>query len=236
MSADRDPTPCPACRLHAWLCVCAHAPRLATHTPLLLIVHVHDLGRTSNTVRLLTLAVRNATLLCHGAFPAPADPAAHVPAGATPIVLFPGRGAKPLTPELVAALPSPPALIVPDGNWKQAGKMVKRIPLLDSAVKVALPARDFAGVALRRNRPGHRMSTYEAVVQALGILEGETVAAPLLDFYRRATDRMLLVRGKLRLGDVYGGLDGPHDGRALPTHALSPESDSGAAEDIGDCR
>ncbi len=209
MPADRDPTPCPACRLPGWLCVCAHAPRVVTRTSLLLVVHVHDLGRTSNTVRLLALAVRGATLLCHGAFPAPADPAAHVPAGATPVVLFPGRGAKPLTPELVAALPSPPALVVPDGNWRQAGRMVKRLPLLAAAAKVALPARAVAGPALRRNRPGDRMSTFVAVAQALAVLEGEAVAGPLLDFYRRATDRMLLVRGKLRLGDVYGGLDGP---------------------------
>jgi DTW domain-containing protein YfiP len=87
--------------------------------------------------------------------------------------------------------------------------MVKRVPLLAGAVKVALPDRAFAGLAVRRNQEEHHMSTFEAVVQALGILEGEAVAAPLFDFYRRATDRLLLVRGKLRLGDVYGGLDGP---------------------------
>ncbi len=60
------------------------------------------------------------------------------------------------------------------------------------------------------------MSTYESVAQALGILEGEAVAGPLLDFYRRATDRMLLVRSKLRLGDVY---DGPRPGSVLPSSA-----------------
>src|SRR4051812_22880247 len=215
MPADRDYTPCPDCRLPAWLCVCALAPRVAIRTPLLLVVHVHDLGRSSNTARLLTLAVRNAAVVCHGAFPDPADPASHIPADKTPIVLFPGHGAKPLTPELVAALPSPPALVVPDGNWRQAGKMVKRLPLLAGAVKVSLPVRAYAGSAVRRNRPGHRMSTYEAVVQALAVLEGEAVAGPLLDFYRRATDRMLLVRGKLRLGDVYGGIDGPTEDRVI---------------------
>jgi DTW domain-containing protein YfiP len=94
--------------------------------------------------------------------------------------------------------------------------MVKRLPLLDGAVKVALPTRTFAGTAVRRNHPGNRMSTYEAVVQALGVLEGEAVVEPLLDFYRRATDRMLLVRGKLRLGDVYGGLKGPRAKHILP--------------------
>jgi len=224
MSADRDHSPCPACRLPVWLCVCDYAPRLTTRTRLILVVHVHDLGRTSNTVRLLTLAIRDATLVFHGVFPAPADPASHVPAGATPIVLFPGHGAKPLTPDLVASLPSPPALVVPDGNWRQASRMVKRLPLLAGAVKVALPDRAFAGSALRRNRPGHHMSTYEAVTQALAALEGEVVAGPLLDFYRRATDRMLLARGKLRLGDVHGGLDDPRTGKVRQSRWPEPIS------------
>jgi DTW domain-containing protein YfiP len=174
------------------------------------------MGRTSNTARLLCLAVRDATLVGHGGLPVPPDPASHVPAGATPIVLFPGRGAKPLTPDLVAALPSPPALVVPDGNWRQAGRMVKRLSFLAGAVKVALPTRAFEGSALRRNRPGHRMSTYEAVAQTLGVLEGEAVAGPLLDFYRRATDRMLFARGKLKFGDVYGGFDDARPGNVVP--------------------
>ncbi len=59
------------------------------------------------------------------------------------------------------------------------------------------------------------MSTFVAVAQAIAVLEGEAVAGRLLDFYRRATDRMLLVRGKLRLGDVYGGLDDPRQGNVL---------------------
>jgi DTW domain-containing protein YfiP len=197
--------------------VCAHAPRVATRTPLLLVIHVHERGRTSNTARLLGLAVRDATLVGHGGLHAPSDLASCVPSGATPVVLFPGHGARALTPQLVADLPTPPALVVPDGNWRQAGKMVKRLPLLTAARKVSLPARGFAGHALRRNRPGHRMSTFEAVTQALAILEGEAVAGPLLDFYRRATDRMLFVRGRIHLGDVYGGLSGPRAGGMLPS-------------------
>lgn len=189
--------------------MCARAPRVAPRTPVVLIVHVRDLGRTSNTVRLLSLAIPGATVLCHGAAPAPTDPAAHVPAGHTPLVLFPGHGARALTPELVASLPGPPALVVPDGNWRQASRMVKRLPLLTGAVKVELPKRAFAGAAVRRNSAGHHMSTYEAVAQTLGVLEGDDIAGPLFDFYRRATDRMLLVRGRLTLRDVYGGIDGP---------------------------
>jgi DTW domain-containing protein len=191
--------------------------RVTTRTPLLVIVHVHDVGRTSNTVRLLTLAIRNTTLVRHGVFPTPADPASHLPADTTPIVLFPGHGARPLTPKLIASLPSPPALVVPDGNWRQANRMVKRLPLLAGAVKVTLPERAFPGLALRRNQQGHHMSTCEAVAQALGILEGEAVSAPLLDFYRRATDRMLMVRGKIRRSDVYGGVEVQQGSLADPT-------------------
>jgi DTW domain-containing protein YfiP len=209
MPADRDPTPCPACHFQSWLCVCAHALQVTTRTPLLLVVHVHDRGRLSNTSRLLSLAVRDAKLVSHGIPPAPPDLAACVPPDTTPIVLFPGLGCQPLTPELVAELPSPPALVVPDGNWRQAGKMVQRLPLLAGARKVALPTRAFDGPSPRRNHGGHRMSTYEAVTQALAILEGEAVIGPLMEFYRRAVARLLLVRGHIRLGDVYGGLDGP---------------------------
>jgi hypothetical protein len=53
------------------------------------------------------------------------------------------------------------------------------------------------------------MSTYKAVAQTLAVLAGEAVAGPFLDFYRRAIDRLLFIRGKLRLGDVYTALDGP---------------------------
>jgi hypothetical protein len=60
------------------------------------------------------------------------------------------------------------------------------------------------------------MSTYEAVTQALAVLEGEAVACLLFDFYRRAVDRMLFVRGKLRLNEVYGGLGRP------PTASFGP--------------
>ena len=207
MSIHRDPTPCPACRLQGWLCVCSHAPRITTHTSLLLLVHVREWGRASNTARLLTLAIRNATRVCHGRLPLPPDPATHLPADTTPLVLFPGRGARTLTPELLASLPSPPALIVPDGTWRQALNMVKRIPLLAGATKVSLPMRAFSGREPRRNRAQSRMSTYEAVVQALALIEGEGIAGPLLDFYRRAVDRMLLVRGHLTLDEVHGGLD-----------------------------
>jgi hypothetical protein len=95
--------------------------------------------------------------------------------------------------------------------------MVKRLSLLADATKVSLPSRNLVGPALRRNHPGHRMSTYEAVVQALAILEGEAITDPLFDFYRRAVDRMLFVRGHLKFGDVLPDPRGTGPGTSTAT-------------------
>ena len=95
--------------------------------------------------------------------------------------------------------------------------MVKRLPFLSTATKVSLPTRNLMGPDLRRNHPGHRMSTYEAVVQALAILEGHAVVEPLVDFYRRTVDRMLFVRGHIKLNDMYGGIDCPYAENGQPS-------------------
>ncbi|QDU23296.1 hypothetical protein [Urbifossiella limnaea] len=103
--------------------------------------------------------------------------------------------------------------------------MVKRLPLLAVAVEVELPERRLAGRAQRLNSVGYHMSSYEVVAQAIGVLEGEVVAGPLLDFYRRATDRMLMIRGKLRLDDVYEGST-----RTLPAQQWPNKSPSNGAK------
>ena len=83
------------------------------------------------------------------------------------------------------------------------------IRLLAGAVKGRFPERTCASAAVRRNRETYHLSTSESVAQALGIVEGDARARALFDFYRRATDRILLVPGKLTLRDVYGGFDRP---------------------------
>ncbi len=79
----------------------------------------------------------------------------------------------------------------PSGAANDPDGMMKRLPLMAGAGKVALPSRTFTGVAVRRYHPGHRTSTFEAVAQAVTVLEGEATAEPLFEFYRRAIGQML---------------------------------------------
>ena len=71
---------------------------------------------------------------------------------------------------------------------------------------VELPGPPPGTVRLRRNVFDERMSTFEAVAQILGLLEGPAVEIALMDFYRRTIDRMMMLRGKMKASDIYGGL------------------------------
>jgi DTW domain-containing protein YfiP len=107
------------------------------------------------------------------------------------LVLYPGRGAHPLTTEYIASLPRPLTLLVPDGNWRQAKNMMRRVPMLSQAHPVRLEGSALDHNSLRRNVSSHRMSTFEAIAQALGILETQATEDCLLDFFRQVLDRMV---------------------------------------------
>ncbi len=170
-------------------------------------MHAKESRRTSNTGRFATLALQNAEVRLHG-LKDRAPPVDGFDDGST-FVLFPGRGARPLTPEYAASLARPLTLVVPDGNWTQTKHMMHRVPLLASLPKVELPGPTLDLNRARRNVFSDRMSTFEAIAQALGTLEDQGVEEELLGFMRQAVDRMLMLRGKLSKKDVFGGLTAP---------------------------
>lgn len=180
-----NPTSCTSCRLRCHECVCAWAPHVQIPTRVLVIVHCKEWRRTTNTGHLVRLAIDGAEVRQHGLMHRSVksdDVDADSP---STLVLFPGRGARPLDGALVEALPRPLTLLVPDGNWNQTKHMMRRLPMLMRAqpVRLAGSKRDFAG--LRTNRLPDRMSTFEAIAQALGILEGQETERRLLAFFQQ---------------------------------------------------
>jgi hypothetical protein len=90
-------------------------------------------------------------------------------ADARAAVLFPGAGAAP--PEAFADGP-PTTLVVIDGTWVQARKVLARTPALAALPRIGLtPARPGA-YRIRREPAAHCLSTIEAVTLVLGALEG----------------------------------------------------------------
>jgi DTW domain-containing protein YfiP len=188
---------CIRCRLRWDLCLCARAPNLAVTTRVVVLMHAKEWRRSSNTGHLARLALRDAHVAQQGHPDQRLDAGGLVPEGHQGLVLYPGHGARPLTAGLGrdGADRRPLALIVPDGSWGQASQMIKRIPGLASLPTVLLPRPPESVERMRRNNSPDRMSTFEAIAQAVGVLEGEAVERALMLFYRQWMDRMLYLRG-----------------------------------------
>ncbi len=182
---------CSTCRLQPEGCVCAVAPRLDISTRLIVIIHSKEWRRSTNTGYLARLATKNGEVRLHG-LPHQTVSSADIDAvSPSTLVLYPGRGAHPLTTEHIAALPRPLTLLVPDGNWTQAKNMMRRVPMLSQAHPVRLEGSSLDASCLRRNVCVGRMSTFEAIAQALGIIEGQATADHLLAFFRQVLGGMV---------------------------------------------
>jgi DTW domain-containing protein YfiP len=182
---------CTACRLRQHVCVCADAPRLDVATRLIVIIHRKEWRRSSNTGYLARLATRDGEVRVHGLRNQTVSSEGIDFASPSTLVLYPGRGAHPLTTEHIAALARPLTLLVPDGNWNQAKNMMRRVPMLSQAHPVRLERATVDHYCLRRNIHADRMSTFEAIAQALGIIEKQATEDHLLAFFRQVLDRMV---------------------------------------------
>ena len=192
---------CPRCRMFQRVCVCSIIPRLETVTRLVLIVHRDEERKPTNTGRLATLALANSELVRHGDEGSPTR--VEWPADSQPLLLFPEDGARPIA----EFADRKTTLIVPDGTWRQAAKMKKRMPALRDVPTVCLPeGGDPTAYRLRAERKEGGLATVEAIARALGVLEGPHVEAALLELFHIMVERTLWVRGQLPADRVRGGI------------------------------
>jgi DTW domain-containing protein len=172
------------------LCLCGEIPKIEINTELVILRHAKEAWKSTNSARLAALALSRCELLTYGA-PGPRFELSPL-VNDTTALLFPGPG--PALPFL------PTRLLILDGSWGQARRMLHRVPAL-----VALPRLSFTAQAptltrLRRPPDTTSMSTLEAVARAVALLEGPEKAALLEDLYARFVDRVLQSRGRLPSG------------------------------------
>ena len=203
---DNTEARCVACRMHATLCLCALVPVLRTRSRLTLLVHYREARKPTNTGQLAARCLVGSTVVIVGDRDHPPEPPA-VGDDELPLVMFPHEHAAPI--ERYAASDRRIALFVPDGNWRQASKMRRRIPGFGGIPCVTLPEASPTEYRLRTERRDGGLATLEAIARGLGILEGDAgpaIERAMLSVFRIMVERTLWLRGALRAGDVTGGV------------------------------
>ncbi len=192
--------------MHATLCICALVPRLRTRTRLTVLVHYREARKPSNSGQLAARCLERSTIELVGQKDKLIEPP-HVGDDEIPLLMFPHDDAVSL--EQFAASDKPIALFVPDGNWRQASKMRRRGPGLGAMQCVVLPHTGPTEYRLRAEPRAGGLATMEAIARAMRILEGDAgpaTEAALLEVFRIMVERTLWFRGKLRTGEVAGGI------------------------------
>lgn len=169
---------CERCARPLEHCLCALIPSVHSRTQVLILQHPSEVKHALNTARLLALGLENAQLWVGEHFEQLADYLAQP--GYRNYLLFPGETAQSLADVPEEANGAPIRLLVPDGTWRKARKLLYLNPLLESLPRVTLPAGQQSRYRLRKAPEQGALSTIEAVTAALHILEPEQSFGELL--------------------------------------------------------
>ncbi len=190
--------------MHLSLCICDQVPNLVVRTTLRLVIHRRETLRTTNTGKLAARCLRGSEVLVHGLRHSSLAPPFDLRGPA--LLLFPSETAEPLSARH-AEHADGATLYVPDGSWRQASRMHKKLPWLGRMRHVCLPPGGAPSMyRLRAGRNADDLSTAEAIARAMGILEGAHVQQAIEHVLRVMVERTLFSRGELPPESVFGGI------------------------------
>ncbi|WP_137886553.1 tRNA-uridine aminocarboxypropyltransferase [Pseudomonas sp. 2FE] len=169
---------CPRCSRPTSHCLCPLIPSLNSRTRVLILQHPSEVRHALNTARLAALGLNNAELVVGEVF---GDLAVLLEQpGYQACLLFPGEPAQPLSEYAAAREGLPLLLVVPDGTWRKASKLLYLNPALAALPRMTLPEGCASRYRLRKAPMAGALSTIEAIVQALEIIEAPASFAELL--------------------------------------------------------
>ncbi len=164
---------CPRCERPLDHCLCALIPRVDNRTRVLLLQHPSEAGHALNTARLAALGLINAELMVGEDFSG-LDLSAW-----DAWLLFPGESALVLGELAARPVDKPRLLVVPDGTWRKARKLLHLNPNLAALPRVVLPEGLTSRYRLRK-APAEGLCPPSSVVHALDALDAPQSHADLL--------------------------------------------------------
>ena len=155
-------------------------------------MHSLEEHKITNTARLLKLAIPETEIMLFGRLGVEEELV--IPENVSPLVLFPEASAPVLDQEFCSKLKHPVFLIVPDGTWTQARKLIHRRSNLYKIPRVRINREEPSRYKVRRSKHGGGLCTLEAVAEALGVIEGESVKNSLNDMLGLMVERVMWSR------------------------------------------
>ncbi|QBF25763.1 DTW domain-containing protein [Pseudomonas tructae] len=175
-------------------CLCPLIPSLDSRTRVLLLQHPSEVQHALNTAKLVALGLRNAQL-CVGEVFEDLAPLLEQPQYRSAL-LFPGDQAQPLVAYTDDRDERPWQLVVPDGTWRKASKLLHLNPLLGALPRVTLAQVLPSRYRLRKAPQPGALSTLEAVVQALNALEAPQHFDALLKPFEALIEGQIAAMGR----------------------------------------
>jgi DTW domain-containing protein YfiP len=194
-------TVCRRCQRPEPFCVCAMLPAVTSRTRVVILQHPREARLAICSAWLCHVALSGSELVRGVRFDELPRVRELLEAPGTAL-LFPGEDA---TPAGVAAAAPPRTLLVIDGTWPQALKMLRASPRVAALPRISIVAAAPSGYGGLRREPeeGH-LATIDAVAEALSALEGDPGKfAPMRAAFRRAVELQL---------------ECTRDGRRMPRH------------------
>jgi len=177
------------CRRPELVCYCDAIAQLPTRTRVVLLQHPRERRTPIGTARMAHLALPNSALRIGLDFSADPEVRAALDGPQPAYVVFPHPQAV-----AVADLPRdrPITLVVVDGTWWQAQKLLKLNPAVRALPHVAFTPRRPSEYRIRRQPAEHCVSTIEALAEVLDELEPEGGPfSRLLDPFRAMIARQI---------------------------------------------
>jgi len=178
---------CVRCLRPQATCLCALAQPTAHRTEVLVLQHPQEQRQAKNSVALLRLSLAHCEVVVGERFASVALQALLQRPGRETRLLYPDVPAAPAPPAPPMTASAPLRLVVLDATWRKSLRMLLEHPALAALPRLSLDAPAPTRYrAIRAARRADQVSTLEATVQALTMLEGPSFnAEPLLDAFGR---------------------------------------------------
>ena len=183
---------CPRCLRPQTHCLCPLIPSLDSRTRVLLLQHPSEVNHALNTARLAALGLSNSQLLVGEVFEDLSE--LLNPPGYTARLLFPADDAQPL--QAYTPGEQPLLLVVPDGTWRKARKLLHLNPPLAALPRVTLANGGVSRYRLRKAPGPGALSTVEAIAQALQVLEAPQSFDALLQPFEALIEGQIAAMGQ----------------------------------------